>query len=68
MEHEKTGTLRITVFEPIALRPLKHYVVINVAGYKNSSYHIKHKERKDPGREDFIKPFQEMIKDGSVIT
>ena len=58
----------MTIFDPIPLRNhLKHYLVINITGFKNSAAHLKHKERKDPERAHFVAAFMALMEDGSVI-
>ena len=57
----------MTIFEPIALKDSDQYLVIYSAGFKDSAFHTAHKERKDPSRDNFIKPFMGMFQDGSII-
>ena len=51
----------MTIFEPIALKDSDQYLVIYSAGFKDSAFHTAHKERKDPSRDNFIKPFMGMF-------
>ena len=67
LEYEEEGALRMTVFEPLPVKDSEHYLVLNSASFKDSAFHIAHKDRKDPSRDIFMKPMMGMFQDGSII-
>lgn len=62
MNFETVGALRYTVFDPIAVEGTEHFVVINVAAFKESSFHLVHKDRKDPSRMKEMGPMMANMK------
>ena len=58
LEYEKDGFIRMTIFEPIAMKDIEHYLVICAQGFKDRAFHDQHKERDDLRRQVFLKPFE----------